>query len=99
VIHEIANIVVKPGLEAAFEEGVAKAAALFQRARGCKALSLQRGIEEPTHYRLVVQWDTVEDHMVHFRQSEDFQGWRALVGHTFERPPQVEHVSTVLNPF
>jgi heme-degrading monooxygenase HmoA len=99
VIFEIAHIAVKPGMEAAFEQGVAEAAPLFQRARGCRGLSLQRGVEQPTHYRLVVQWETVEDHTVHFRNSEDFQGWRRLVGHCFERAPQVEHVTTVLAPF
>lgn len=99
MIFEIAHIVVKAGMEAAFEQGVADAAALFQRARGCRGLSLQRGIEQPTHYRLVVQWETVEDHMVHFRNSDDFQAWRRLVGHCFESAPQVEHTATVLAPF
>ncbi|WP_029001958.1 antibiotic biosynthesis monooxygenase family protein [Azohydromonas australica] len=99
MIFEIAHIAVKPGMESAFEQGVAEAAPLFQRAKGCHGLSLQRGIEEPTHYRLVVRWETVEDHTVHFRNSEDFQSWRALVGHCFESAPRVEHVATVLQPF
>ena len=99
MIFEIAHIAVKPGMEAAFEQGVAEAAPLFQRARGCHGLTLQRGIEEPTHYRLVVRWETVEDHTVHFRNSEDFQSWRRLVGHCFESVPRVEHVATVLQPF
>lgn len=99
MIHEIAHITVKPGMEAAFEQGVAEAAPLFERARGCRGLSLQRGIEQPAHYRLVVAWDTVEDHTVHFRGSEDFQAWRRLVGHCFDGAPVVEHVATVLDPF
>ena len=99
MITEIAHIVVKAGMEAAFEQGVAEAAPLFQRAKGCHGLALQRGIEQPTHYRLVVQWETVEDHTVTFRNSEDFQGWRRLVSHCFESAPQVVHVATVLQPF
>jgi len=82
-----------------FEQGVANAAPLFRRAKGCRGLSLQRGIEQPLQYRLVVAWDTVEDHTVHFRGSEDFQAWRGLVGHCFDAPPVVEHVATVLAPF
>jgi heme-degrading monooxygenase HmoA len=99
MIHEIAHITVKPGMEADFEAGVAKAASLFQRARGCRSFALQREIEAPNRYRLVVGWDSVEDHMVHFRASEDFQTWRQLVGHCFETPPQVVHVHTPLNAF
>lgn len=99
MIHEIAHIVVKAGMESAFEQGVGQAAPLFRRARGCRSMALQRSVEQPGHYRLVVGWDTVEDHTVHFRGSEDFQGWRALVGHCFEAPPVVEHVETTLQLF
>jgi heme-degrading monooxygenase HmoA len=99
VIYEIASISVKAGMEKEFEAGVAKAAPLFRRARGCKGMSLQRSIENPSGYRLVVGWDTVEDHMVHFRNSEDFGEWRTLVSHCFEGPPVVEHTANVLVAF
>ena len=99
MIQEIAHIVVKTGMEKAFEQGVSQAAPLFQRAKGCRAMGLTRSIEQPSHYRLVVSWETLEDHTVHFRSSPDFQAWRALVGSCFEVPPQVEHVTTVLTAF
>ena len=99
MILEIAQIDVKPGLEAEFEAGVAKAAPLFRRAKGCGGLELQRSIEKPNRYRLFVRWETLEDHTVAFRGSEDFQEWRRLVGHCFERPPEVVHVSTVAVAF
>jgi heme-degrading monooxygenase HmoA len=99
VIHEIAHIAVKPGLQAEFERGVEQAAQLLRRARGCRGLGLQRGIERPLHYGLVVAWDRVEDHTVHFRGSDGFQAWRGLVGHCFDALPVVEHVETALSPF
>ena len=86
-------------MEEEFEAGVAKAAPLFQRARGCRSMKLQRSIEHPSTYRLVVGWDTVEDHMVHFRNSDDFGEWRKLVSHSFESAPVVEHTSDVLDAF
>ena len=52
MILEIAQIEVKAGMEAAFEEGVTKAAPIFQRARGCKGMELQRSLEQPARYRL-----------------------------------------------
>jgi heme-degrading monooxygenase HmoA len=47
MVLEIAQIDIKPGQESAFEAGVAKAAPLFQRAKGCKAMSLNRSVEKP----------------------------------------------------
>ena len=99
MIHEIAEITVLPGHEADFEAAVAEAARHFQVARGCRSLTLNRSVEAPLTYRLVVGWDTVEDHMVHFRESEAFQAWRALAGPHFAGPPRVEHVETVLEAF
>lgn len=99
MVFESAEILVKAGKEAEFEAGVAQAAPLFRRARGCLSLVLQRGIENPRAYRLLVRWETLEDHTVHFRSSEDFQAWRALVGHCFDGPPVVTHLQTALNAF
>ena len=96
---EIAQIDVKPGMEAEFEAGVQKAAPLFRRAKGCTGMSLQRSVEMPARYRLFVRWDTVENHTVDFRGSADFQEWRKLVAHCFASPPEMEHVTQVLKAF
>ena len=41
MILEIAQIDVKPGMEAEFEAGVSNAAPLFRRAKGCISMALQ----------------------------------------------------------
>ncbi len=99
MIFEIAEIQVKPGEEAAFEAGVTKAVAVFRRAKGCHGLELRHSIENPSKYRLVVKWETVEDHTVHFRGSEDFQEWRKLAGPHFASAPVVEHFQTAVAGF
>lgn len=99
MILEIARITVKPGMEAEFEAGVAKAAPLFKRARGCEGLSLRRCVEEPSDYLLLVHWQELEDHTVAFRQSDDFQSWRECVAHYFAKPPHVEHFSSISTHF
>jgi len=96
MIQEIASILVHPGSGQRFEEGVAAARPLFERARGCHGLALHRCIEEPQRYTLVVQWETVDDHMVHFRESADFQQWRGLVGDCVAQAPAVHHERQVL---
>lgn len=95
MILEIAQIDVKPGMEAEFESGVSQAAPLFKRAKGCAGMSLHRSHEQPQRYRLFVQWQTLENHTVDFRNSADYQDWRKLVGHCFAAPPEVEHVREV----
>lgn len=99
MIYEIAHIQIKSATHDAFEAAVAKAVPLFQRARGCESMRLERSIENGDAYRLVVGWSTLEDHTVHFRGSDDFQAWRGLVGEFFAAPPQVEHMNTVVTGF
>lgn len=99
MILEIAHLSIKPGMQAEFEQGAVQAVPLFQRARGCLGMELQRVLENPLHYRLQVRWATLEDHTVHFRNSADFQRWRALVGHCFAAPPEVVHTGLAVHGF
>jgi heme-degrading monooxygenase HmoA len=99
MILEIAQLNIKPGLESEFEAGVAKAAPIFRRAKGCKGMALQRSVETPSRYRLFVKWETLENHTVDFRGSADFQEWRKLVGHCFAAAPEVEHSREVVAGF
>jgi heme-degrading monooxygenase HmoA len=99
MITEIAQIDVKPGTETEFETAVKTATPIFQRAKGCRGMELRRSLERPNRYRLLVNWETLEDHTVAFRGSADFQVWRQLVGHFFATPPDVEHVQQVVHGF
>lgn len=99
MVLESAELLIKAGMEDEFEAGVRQATPLFQRARGCEGMQLQRGIENPRAYRLLVRWQTLDDHTVHFRGSEDFQEWRRLVGHCFDGAPNVTHLDTVPGGF
>jgi len=99
MVWEIAQIDVTPGDEAAFEAAVEKAVPLFKSSRGCKGMQLQRGVEKPSRYRLVIDWETLENHTVDFRGSENFQQWRQLVGRYFDTPPIVEHFHRILSGF
>ncbi len=68
MILEIAQIDVKPGMEAEFKNGVQMAAPLFKRAKGCLGMSLWHSHEMPERFRLFVQWQTLENHIVDFRE-------------------------------
>src|SRR5690242_11417741 len=96
MITEIAEINVKPGAEKDFEAAVAAARAAFGRSKGFHGFELHRSIEKPQRYRLMVKWETLENHTVDFRGSENFAEWRGLVGQYFAAPPEVEHTLTVV---
>ena len=98
-VLEVALLSVKPGMEAEFEAGVRQAVPLFQRAKGCRSMEVRRFVEKPRQYHLLVRWDTLEDHMVDFRGSDDFQKWRACVGHCFSAPPEVHHTVEAVHGF
>jgi len=96
MILEIADIDIKPGtgtqFEVAVEQGVAEA---ISRAKGFMGYKLNRGVESPERYILMIFWQTLENHTEDFRPSSAFQDWRALVGPFFAGAPTVEHFSLV----
>jgi quinol monooxygenase YgiN len=99
MIHEIAEIDILEGQHAAFEKALEQAASVFKAAKGCVSLDVQRMIERPDTYRLVIGWQTLENHTVDFRGSEGFQEWRRIAGPFFKNPPRVEHVTHVMKAF
>ena len=96
MIKELAEIDIKPGHESAFEEAALEARRLFLESKGCLAFRLHRSMEQPSRYRLFVDWETLEDHMVEFRNSDAFLAWRKLCGPHFQSPPRVEHLLIVV---
>ncbi|HET9657095.1 MAG TPA: antibiotic biosynthesis monooxygenase [Kineosporiaceae bacterium] len=95
VILEMAVLPVRPGQEAAFESAMRQARPLIAATPGFRGLTLSRGIENPSHYVLLVEWDSVEDHEVGFRGSDGYQQWRALLHHFYDPFPTVEHYAPV----
>jgi heme-degrading monooxygenase HmoA len=92
VILEIADIRIAPGQQAAFDEAVQRGlTTVVSRARGYKGWKVNKGVESPERYVLMIFWDTLEDHTVHFRGGPLFAEWRAIVGPYFAAPPVVEH--------
>ena len=94
-VLEVAMLDVRPGEEAAFEAAFAEASAIISSMPGYIRHSLQRRIEPPVRYLLLVEWETLEDHTVGFRGSPDYQRWKALLHHFYDPFPEVEHFEPV----
>lgn len=96
VIREVADIRIQPGQQAAFEEAIQRAlATVMVQAKGARRWRVDKGIENPERYVLQIDWETLEDHTVGFRQGPLFAQWRAIIGPFFAAPPHVEHFVVV----
>lgn len=94
MILEIADIRIRPGQQAAFDEAIQRGlTTVIARAEGMHGWKVNKGIESPERYVLQIFWDTLEAHTVAFREGPLFPEWRAIVGPFFAQPPVVEHFS------
>lgn len=92
MILELADIRIQPGKQAEFDEAIRRGVEqVISKAKGFQGYQVQKGIESPERYLLMIRWTTLENHTVDFRESPAFQEWRAIVGPYFAAPPAVEH--------
>jgi heme-degrading monooxygenase HmoA len=92
MILELADIRIQPGQQSAFDEAIRRGLdTVISKARGFRGYKVNKGIESPERYLLMIFWETLENHTVDFRGSAAFSEWRAIVGPFFSQPPQVEH--------
>jgi heme-degrading monooxygenase HmoA len=95
MILEAAPLQVRAGEEAAFEAAFREAQRIIASMPGYRSHALQRCIERPGEYLLLVEWATLEDHTVGFRGSAEYQAWKRLLHHFYEPFPVVSHYSAV----
>jgi heme-degrading monooxygenase HmoA len=96
MILEVAVLQVRAGESAAFEKAFAAAQTIISSMNGYISHQLQRCLEEPDKYLLLVRWRRLEDHAIGFRQSAEYQEWRRLLHHFYDPFPVVEHFELVL---
>jgi heme-degrading monooxygenase HmoA len=91
MVLEVALIDVFPGMEDAFAVSYRLGHPILAGTPGCRSVRMTRGVESPSRFVLLVEWDSVEAHSENFRGTERFAQWRALIGGYFAKPPVVEH--------
>ncbi len=95
MILEVAQLQIRNGQEHAFEAAFDQAQAIIASMPGYLGHSLQRCIEREGQYVLLVNWATLADHEIGFRQSVQYQQWRALLHHFYEPFPSVLHYTRI----
>lgn len=95
MILEIATIDITSGQEEDYEAAFREAGQYITAMNGYISHQIQRCIEDPSRYIVLVKWQKIEDHTVGFRESENYQKWRALIHPFFASSPEVKHYELV----
>lgn len=90
MITEIADLPVAPGREDEFAAAYAEGTKILRAAPGCLASRLIRGVESPSRFIAIVEWES-KDHHTAYMESDGFRQFGALIGHFFSGPVTVEH--------
>jgi heme-degrading monooxygenase HmoA len=96
MILEVAVLNIKPGMNQQFETAFVEASQIIASMNGYISYDLQKCLESENQYLLLVNWQTIEDHTVGFRQSAEYQTWKKLLHHFYTPFPTVEHYQTVI---
>jgi heme-degrading monooxygenase HmoA len=95
MILEVAPLSVRAGAEAEFEAAFRTAQAIISAMPGYVSHALQRCVERPSEYILLVRWETLEAHEIGFRRSPQYAEWRRLLHHFYDPFPTVSHYRPV----
>lgn len=92
MILEIAEFYIRENTQPAFESALKESIDKYiSKAKGFIDCQLHHSIEDKTRYILLIHWETLEDHTVGFRQSEQFKYHRELISPYFAKDPLVHH--------
>lgn len=91
MILERAEFSVKEGQETAFAAMMAqRGCTLLAGAEGCHSVRIGRGVENPSKFILLLEWDSV-DHHVALTKTAAFDEFKQLAGPFFAGPSNMEH--------
>ena len=91
MITEHALLDVMPGSEEEFVEAMERAKAIIAASPGFVSLRVERCVERPSCFLLLVEWERLADHTEGFRGSAGYRDWRAALHHFYDPFPVVEH--------
>ncbi|MEZ7964090.1 MAG: antibiotic biosynthesis monooxygenase [Candidatus Nanopelagicales bacterium] len=95
MIREVAQISIREDARGQFVTDLSRAVAeILPDVEGViEFLHVGWCLERPNVYMFTIDWETLDDHLVGFRESEQFTQWRTLIGPHFDGPAVVEHFS------
>jgi len=92
MILEIGLIQVESANHINFEKAIRRAVdETLIGASGFVSFQLLKGAEQENTYAVHIIWESIEDHLVTFRESPNFVKWREIISPYFLRTPEVNH--------
>jgi heme-degrading monooxygenase HmoA len=95
MILEVAPLSVRAGQTSQFEAAFLEAQRIIESVPGYVSHELQRCVERPNEYVLLVRWQSLEAHEIGFRKSQQYQEWKRMLHHFYEPFPVVSHYEAV----
>lgn len=90
-VLEVATLDIYAGQEAAFENVLIDAEKIIRTLPGYISHQIKRCLEKRNRYVLLVEWQSLEDHTVGFRESDAYLQWRGLLNQYLMPEPIVQH--------
>lgn len=91
MILEHAILQIQPNQECEFETAFNKAQSIIASMPGYISHEILKCLEKPNQYLLLVKWEKLEDHTIGFRESSEYQEWKAILHHFYDPFPEVLH--------
>lgn len=90
IVVERCELTIKEGEEAAFIEDFRKVKHIAVDAAGCRSVRLGRGVEHPSKFLLLIDWDSVDAHTA-FTKTTPFKEFSTVIRAHLSEPPQLTH--------
>lgn len=95
MVIERAEIPVKPGDEDTLAAVMRdKGIAMLEAAQGCRSARCGRGVEDPSKFILLIEWDSVDAHVA-YTKTPEFDTFKGLIGPHFAGAPAMEHFEPI----
>lgn len=96
-VLERVHLPVRPGSEEAFEQAMATTGLdVLRSATGCRHVQLRRGVESPSTYLLMVEWDAIDAHTA-FTREPAFAGLVDILKTHLGGPTDMQHFGPPLS--
>lgn len=94
MVTEKVEITIDPQQANEFVAAMNQALTLLRNAPNAISAECHQGVERPEAYFLLVQWQTVDDHIA-FTKTDDFARLRELIGPFYVGKPSMEHIEPI----
>jgi heme-degrading monooxygenase HmoA len=91
MIIEIVTMDIRLGAEESFSAAFGEVCGLLLVSVGCRSVKLVRGVEDPSRFVAIVEWDSVDSSVKNFVDTVRYMAYSARLVPYFVQDPLVEH--------